>query len=158
MDATDLIVRGGHVFDGTGGAPFEADIAIRNGRIATVGRCDGPAAEVIDAKGMMVTPGFIDVHTHYDGQLIWSENLSPSSAHGVTTVVTGNCGVGFAPCRPADRRKLIKLLEGVEDMPEVVLAEGLTWDWETFPEFIDALERRRHDIDYAVQLPHAALR
>jgi N-acyl-D-aspartate/D-glutamate deacylase len=157
-DAADLLIRGGTVFDGTGGAPFEADVAIRNGRIAAVGRYDGPAAEVIDAKGRMVTPGFVDIHTHYDGQLVWSPFLAPSSSHGVTSVVTGNCGVGFAPCRPPDHTRLIKLLEGVEDMPEVVLADGLTWEWESFPEFIATLERRAHDIDFAVQLPHAALR
>jgi Amidohydrolase family len=126
MDVADLIIRGGTVFDGTGGAPFEADIAVENGRIAAVGRCDGPAAELIEAKGKMVTPGFVDIHTHYDGQLIWSPFLFPSSSHSVTSVVTGNCGVGFAPCRPADHTWLIKLLEGVEDMPEVVLADGLT--------------------------------
>jgi N-acyl-D-amino-acid deacylase len=154
----DLVIRDGTIFDGTGSEPFIADVVVRDGRILRIGEFSGRARLEIDAAGKMVTPGFIDVHTHYDGQLIWSETLSPSSAHGVTTVVTGNCGVGFAPCRPADHTRLIKLLEGVEDMPEVVLADGLTWDWETFPEFIEALERRPHDIDYAVQVPHAALR
>ncbi|WP_439817239.1 N-acyl-D-amino-acid deacylase family protein [Zavarzinia sp. CC-PAN008] len=154
----DLVIRGGTIFDGTGGEPFVADIAITGGRIVTVGTVSGTGREEIDATGKMVTPGFIDVHTHYDGQLIWASHMSPSSAHGVTTVVTGNCGVGFAPCRPEDHTRLIKLLEGVEDMPEIVLADGLTWDWETFPEFIQALKRRKHDIDFAVQLPHAALR
>jgi N-acyl-D-aspartate/D-glutamate deacylase len=154
----DLVIRGGTVFDGTGGEPFVADVAVRDGRIIQIGAFAGAADHEIDATGKMVTPGFIDVHTHYDGQLIWSQTLSPSSAHGVTTVVTGNCGVGFAPCRPTDHTRLIKLLEGVEDMPEVVLADGLTWDWETFPQFIEALERRDHDIDFAVQLPHSALR
>jgi N-acyl-D-amino-acid deacylase len=158
MMGADLIIRGGAIYDGGGGAPFEADVAIKGGRIAAVGRCDGPAAEVIDARGRMVTPGFIDIHTHYDGQLIWSPHLAPSSSHGVTSVVTGNCGVGFAPCRAPDHARLIRLLEGVEDMPEVVLADGLTWEWESFPQFIEALERRAHDIDFAVQLPHAALR
>ena len=158
IDVADLIIRGGTVFDGTGGPPFEADVAIKDGRIVAVGRCDGPAVEVIDAGGKMVTPGFVDIHTHYDGQLIWSSHLAPSSSHGVTSVVTGNCGVGFAPCRAPDHTRLIKLLEGVEDMPEVVLADGLTWEWESFPEFIAALDRRAHDIDFAVQLPHAALR
>jgi N-acyl-D-aspartate/D-glutamate deacylase len=154
----DLVIRGGTVFDGAGGEPFVADVAIKDGRIVAIGAFEGPAAEEIDAAGKMVTPGFIDVHTHYDGQLIWAEQMSPSSSHGVTTVVTGNCGVGFAPCRPQDHTRLIKLLEGVEDMPEVVLADGLTWDWESFPEFVEALKRRRHDVDFAVQLPHAALR
>jgi len=157
-DSADLIIRGGTIFDGTGGAPFEADVAITDGRIAKVGRCDGPAREVIDARGMMVTPGFVDIHTHYDGQLVWSPFLAPSSSHGVTSVVTGNCGVGFAPCRPRDHKRLIKLLEGVEDMPEVVLADGLTWEWESFPQFVAAIGSRAHDIDFAVQLPHAALR
>ncbi|MBV8221661.1 MAG: amidohydrolase family protein, partial [Solirubrobacterales bacterium] len=154
----DLVIRGGTVFDGGGGEPFEADIAVRDGKILAVGEFAGRGAEEIDAAGRMVTPGFIDVHTHYDGQLIWAERLSPSSGHGVTTVATGNCGVGFAPCRPADHERLIKLLEGVEDMPEVVLADGLAWDWETFPEYVAALKRRRHDLDFAVQLPHSALR
>jgi len=159
MDAmADVVIRGGTVFDGSGGAPFEADVAVANGQIAAVGAFAGKGREEIDAKGCMVTPGFVDAHTHYDGQLIWSERLSPSSSHGVTTVATGNCGVGFAPCRPEDHTRLIKLLEGVEDMPEVVLADGLTWDWESFPEFVQAVKRRRHDLDFALQLPHAALR
>ncbi len=159
MDSVaDLVIRGGTIFDGAGGEPFVGDVAITGGKIIAVGAFAGRGREEIDAAGKMVTPGFIDVHTHYDGQLIWSDRLSPSSGHGVTTVVTGNCGVGFAPCRPQDHTRLIKLLEGVEDMPEVVLADGLTWDWESFPEFVEALKRRRHDIDFAVQLPHAALR
>ncbi|HWA61094.1 MAG TPA: amidohydrolase family protein [Caulobacteraceae bacterium] len=157
-DAYDLVIRGGTVFDGTGAEGRVADVAVKDGRIAAVGQVAGKGREEIDAAGRIVTPGFIDVHTHYDGQLIWAEHMSPSSAHGVTTVVTGNCGVGFAPCRPQDHTRLIKLLEGVEDMPEVVLADGLTWDWESFPEFVEALKRRRHDIDFAVQLPHAAVR
>ncbi|HSZ50632.1 MAG TPA: amidohydrolase family protein [Caulobacteraceae bacterium] len=156
--AADLVIRGGTVFDGSGGEPFEADVAVTNGRIAAVGVFAGSGREEIDARGRMVTPGFVDAHTHYDGQLIWSERLSPSSSHGVTTVATGNCGVGFAPCRPQDHTRLIKLLEGVEDMPEVVLADGLAWDWESFPEFVQAVKRRRHDLDFALQLPHSALR
>jgi N-acyl-D-aspartate/D-glutamate deacylase len=156
--AADLVIRGGTVFDGAGAEGFVADVAIKDGKIIAVGSFEGQGREEIDATGKMVTPGFIDVHTHYDGQLIWAERLSPSSSHGVTTVVTGNCGVGFAPCKPEDHTRLIKLLEGVEDMPEVVLADGLTWDWESFPEFVEALKRRKHDIDFAVQLPHAALR
>jgi N-acyl-D-aspartate/D-glutamate deacylase len=154
----DLVIRGGAIYDGTGAEPYVADVVIKDGKIVDIGTFSGQARETIDAAGKMVTPGFIDVHTHYDGQLIWAERMSPSSGHGVTTVVTGNCGVGFAPCRPQDHTRLIKLLEGVEDMPEVVLADGLTWDWESFPEFVEALKRRPHDIDYAVQLPHAALR
>src|SRR5258706_3489353 len=154
----DLVIRGGLVFDGTGAQPFVADVAVEGGRIVAVGEFAGRGREEIDAAGKMVTPGFIDVHTHYDGQLIWAQHMSPSSSHGVTTVLTGNCGVGFAPCRPADHTRLIKLLEGVEDMPEVVLADGLTWDWESFPQFVEALKRREHDIDFAVQLPHSALR
>lgn len=159
METTaDLVIRGGTVFDGSGGEPFEADVAVADGRVICVGAFAGSGREEIDARGRMVTPGFVDVHTHYDGQLIWSERLSPSSSHGVTTVATGNCGVGFAPCRPEDHTRLIKLLEGVEDMPEVVLADGLTWDWESFPQFVEAVKRRRHDLDFALQLPHSALR
>ncbi len=154
----DLVIRGGTILDGRGGEPYVGDVAVDGGRIVAVGAIDAAGREEIEATGSIVCPGFIDVHTHYDGQLIWSERLSPSSAHGVTTVVIGNCGVGFAPCRPQDRERLIKLLEGVEDMPEIVLADGLTWDWESFPDFIAALKRRRHDIDFAVQLPHAPLR
>jgi len=156
--AADLVIRGGTVFDGAGGEPFEGDVAVTDGRITAVGAFAGAGCEEIDARGRMVTPGFVDVHTHYDGQLIWSERLSPSSSHGVTTVATGNCGVGFAPCRPQDHTRLIKLLEGVEDMPEVVLADGLTWDWESFPQFVEAVKRRRHDLDFVLQLPHSALR
>ena len=154
----DLIVRGGTVVDGTGGAPFEADVAISGGKIAEVGKVSARGREEIDAKGRIVTPGFLDIHTHYDGQAIWSEEMTPSSSHGVTSVVMGNCGVGFAPCRKSDHEMLVKVMEGVEDIPEVVMTEGLTWDWETFPEFLDALDRRKHDIDIATQLPHSALR
>ncbi|HEX5262544.1 MAG TPA: amidohydrolase family protein [Phenylobacterium sp.] len=156
--SADLVIRGGTLFDGAGGEPFEAEVAVTDGKITAVGVVAGSGREEIDARGRMVTPGFVDVHTHYDGQLIWSEQLSPSSSHGVTTVATGNCGVGFAPCRPEDHARLIKLLEGVEDMPEIVLADGLTWDWESFPEFVQAVKRRRHDLDFVLQLPHAALR
>ncbi len=118
----------------------------------------GKGRREVDASGLLVTPGFTDIHTHYDGQLIWSEYLVPSSNHGVTTVVTGNCGIGFAPCRPADQAKLVELMEGVEDIPEPVTTAGLDWNWETFPEFMDAAERRGHDIDFAVMVPHSALR
>jgi N-acyl-D-aspartate/D-glutamate deacylase len=154
----DLVIRNGLIVDGTGSEPYTGDVAINGGKIAAVGRVDGTGKKEIEARGRLVTPGFVDVHTHYDGQSIWSEHLNPSSAHGVTTVVFGNCGVGFAPCRPQSRDLLIKAMEGVEDIPGVVMTEGLTWEWETFPEFLDALERRRHDIDFAAYVPHSALR
>jgi N-acyl-D-aspartate/D-glutamate deacylase len=154
----DLIIRGGTVFDGTGGEPREADIAVTDGKIIRVGRVAGKATEEIDARGKIVTPGFIDVHTHYDGQVIWSKHLSPTSSHGVTTTMIGNCGVGFAPCRKADHDALVNVMEGVEDIPGVVMTEGLTWDWETYPEYLDAIDRRPRDIDVASLLPHSALR
>ena len=154
----DLVIRGGTVFDGTGAPGVEADVAITDGRVAQVGSVAGRGRDEIDAKGFIVTPGFVDIHTHYDGQAIWGESLTPSSWHGVTTAVMGNCGVGFAPCRPDDHDLLVKLMEGVEDIPGAVLTEGLSWSWESFPEFLDALETRPHDIDFAAQVPHAALR
>jgi N-acyl-D-aspartate/D-glutamate deacylase len=156
--AFDLVTRSGVVVDGTGAAPREADVAVRNGRIAEVGKVSGSGSEEIDARGQIVTPGFVDIHTHYDGQATWAGELSPSSWHGVTTCVMGNCGVGFAPCRPGDHDMLIRLMEGVEDIPGVVLTEGLEWNWETFPQFLAALEAREHDIDFAVQAPHGPLR
>jgi len=154
----DLIIRNGTVYDGTGEPGFEGDVAIAAGRIASVGRIAGRGREEIDAKGKIVTPGFVDIHTHYDGQATWDKHLTPSAWHGVTTAVMGNCGVGFAPCRANDHDMLIRLMEGVEDIPGVVLTEGLKWNWETFPEFLDALEAHPHDIDFAAQVPHGALR
>jgi N-acyl-D-amino-acid deacylase len=154
----DLVIRGGLVVDGAGGEPVKADIAISGDHIAVIGAVADEGREEIDATGKIVTPGFVDIHTHYDGQAIWSERLNPSSSHGVTTVVMGNCGVGFAPCRPADHQTLIDVMEGVEDIPGIVMAEGLDWSWETFPEYLDALEGRRRDIDVAAFLGHAPLR
>jgi N-acyl-D-amino-acid deacylase len=154
----DVIIRNGLIVDGTGGEPFKGDLAIKGERIAAIGKVEGSADEEIDATGQIVTPGFIDVHTHYDGQAIWSDRLNPSSSHGVTTVVVGNCGVGFAPCRERDRPLLISSMEGVEDIPELVMVAGLTWEWESFPDFLDALEKRPHDINVACYVPHSALR
>jgi N-acyl-D-amino-acid deacylase len=154
----DLIIRGGEVHDGLGSPGRIADIAVTGDRIVAIGDFAGAAAEEIDATGMIVTPGFVDVHSHYDGQATWEDRLVPSSNHGVTTVVMGNCGVGFAPCRPAERDMLIAVMEGVEDVPEVVMTKGLPWNWETFPEYLDALEQRALDVDIAAQLPHSALR
>ncbi|HXQ47744.1 MAG TPA: amidohydrolase family protein [Caulobacteraceae bacterium] len=154
----DVVVRGGLVVDGSGDMPFKGDIGLRDGRIAAIGAVRGAADEEVDASGCLVTPGFIDPHTHYDGQAIWSGQLAPSSWHGVTTVVVGNCGVGFAPCRTADHALLVSAMEGVEDIPEVVMAEGLSWDWETFPQFLNCLASRPHDIDIAAYLPHSPLR
>jgi N-acyl-D-aspartate/D-glutamate deacylase len=154
----DLVIRGGTVVDGTGCAPTPADVAVSDGMIVRVGKVDGHGAEEIDARGKLVTPGFVDIHTHYDGHAVWAERLNPSSFHGVTTVVMGNCGVGFAPCRPEDRDRLVKLMEGVEDIPEVVMATGLTWDWQSFPEYLDRLSERHYDMDVAAYLPHAPLR
>ena len=158
MSKFDLVIRGGTVIDGSGGEPFVGDVAISDGMIAAIGAFTGSGTEEIDAAGRIVTPGFVDPHTHYDGQAVWSERLSPSSSHGVTSVVIGNCGVGFAPCRAADRAILIDVMEGVEDIPGVVMADGLPWNWETFPEFLDALDAGRRDIDLAAFLPHSPLR
>ncbi|OYU71505.1 MAG: amidohydrolase [Alphaproteobacteria bacterium PA2] len=156
--AWDMVIRNGSVIDGSGAAAFAADIAIRDGLIAQVGAVSGKGAEEIDAAGRLVMPGFVDIHTHYDGQATWGEHMTPSAWHGVTTVVMGNCGVGFAPCRPEDHDRLIRLMEGVEDIPFPVLTEGLPWNWESFPDYLDALGRRAFDVDIGAQLPHAALR
>jgi N-acyl-D-aspartate/D-glutamate deacylase len=154
----DLVIRGGTVVDGTGAPARPADVAIDGDTVVEVGRVTGSAARTVDAGGLLVTPGFVDIHAHYDGQASWDERMVPSSWHGVTTVVAGNCGVGFAPVRPTDHARLIELMEGVEDIPGVVLDEGLSWDWETFPEFLDAVDRRPFDVDVALQVPHGALR
>lgn len=154
----DIKISGGTLVDGTGAPRFAGDLGIKDGVIVAVGEAPGEARETIDATGAIVTPGFVDIHTHYDGQISWDSDLMPSSVHGVTTVVLGNCGVGFAPVHPADRAKLIQLMEGVEDIPGSALAEGLTWEWETFPEYMDALDRMPHAIDFALQATHDALR
>jgi N-acyl-D-aspartate/D-glutamate deacylase len=154
----DLIIRGGRIVDGSGGPSRIGDVGVHEGRIVAAGEVDGPAAREIDAGGLLVTPGFVDLHTHYDGQVIWSERLSPSSDHGVTTILTGNCGIGFAPCRRGDEAALISMMEGVEDIPEAVASAGLTWDWESFPDYLDAVARRPHDINVAALVPHSPLR
>jgi N-acyl-D-amino-acid deacylase len=158
MHTYDLLIRNGLVVDGTGGEPFEADVGIQADRIAAIGKLSGAGREEIDAKGKLVTPGFVDVHTHYDGQVTWEQRLAPSSNHGVTTVVMGNCGVGFAPSRPEHRELMVRLMEGVEDIPDVVMAEGLPWNWESFTDYLDALSDRHTDIDFAAQVPHSPLR
>lgn len=154
----DIVIRGGTIMDGNGGTPFTGDVAVSDGRIAAIGKVVGSGTEEIDAKGLSVTPGFVDIHTHYDGQAAWDSHLAPSSWHGVTTVVMGNCGVGFAPVRRNTQEAVIALMEGVEDIPGPCLHEGLDWTWESFGEYLTALERRRHDIDFCALLPHAPLR
>ncbi len=156
--AYDLVIRGGLVVDGSGAPGREADVGVLDGRIQVVGDVAGSGREELDARGKLVTPGFVDIHTHYDGQATWDERMQPSSLHGVTTAVIGNCGVGFAPCRATDHERLIRLMEGVEDIPFPVLAAGLPWSWEHFPDYLDRLAERRFDIDIGTQLPHAALR
>lgn len=154
----DLVIRGGTVVDGTGAVPRLADIAIDGGLVTAVGTVNQPGKREIDAKGLLVTPGWVDIHTHYDGQVTWDKLLSPSCWHGVTTVVMGNCGVGFAPARPDRHDWLIELMEGVEDIPGSALAEGIKWDWETFPEYMDSLERQSRVLDVATQVPHGSVR
>ncbi len=158
MATYDLVIRGGEIHDGSGAPGFVGDVGITGDRIMAIGVLEGDGAEEIDARGQIVTPGFVDIHTHYDGQATWEHRMTPSSGHGVTSVVMGNCGVGFAPCRPHQHDLLVKLMEGVEDIPEVVMTAGLPWNWETFPEYLDALAARQLDIDVAAQLPHSALR
>jgi N-acyl-D-aspartate/D-glutamate deacylase len=154
----DLVIRGGTIMDGNGGAPFSGDVAVSAGRIAEIGKVAGRGREEINADGLSVTPGFVDIHTHYDGQAVWDSRLAPSSWHGVTTIVMGNCGVGFAPVRKDTRDAVIALMEGVEDIPGPCLHEGLDWSWESFADYLTALERRSHDIDFCALLPHAPMR
>ena len=154
----DCVIRSGTIIDGTGSPRRRGDVAIDDGRISAVGEVSGQGRREIDASDLLVTPGWVDVHTHYDGQATWDSLLSPSCWHGVTTIVMGNCGVGFAPARPDRHDWLIGLMEGVEDIPGTALAEGIDWAWESFPEYLDALERRPHAIDIGAQLPHGALR
>jgi N-acyl-D-aspartate/D-glutamate deacylase len=157
-ESANLLIRGGTIVDGRGGETFEADVSVVDGKIQAVGSNLPRGAEEIDARGKLVTPGFIDLHTHYDAQVTWSNRITPSSWNGVTTAMIGNCGVGFAPCLPHQRDMLVKLMEGVEDIPEVVLNEGLPWNWESFEEYLSTLASKQFDLDVATQVPHAALR
>jgi N-acyl-D-amino-acid deacylase len=154
----ELVIRGGTVVDGTGAPARTADVAVDAGCITEVGRVEGRGVREVDADGLVVAPGWVDIHTHYDGQATWDPELSPSSWHGVTTVVMGNCGVGFAPVRPGGESFLIELMEGVEDIPGTALHEGIDWAWESFGEYLDALDAAPRAIDVAAQVPHAALR
>ena len=154
----DLIIRGGTLVDGTGAAPVVGDIGVQGDRIVAVGKVEGPARREIDANGLVITPGWVDIHTHYDGQATWDAVMAPSSWHGVTTAIMGNCGVGFAPVRPGQQDFLIQLMEGVEDIPGAALAEGIDWKWETFPEYLDALEAKPRTIDVGVHVPHGSVR
>src|SRR5450631_3830877 len=154
----DIVIRGGTILDGTGAEAFTGDVAVDGGKISAVGGRAGPGKREIDADGALVTPGWVDIHTHYDGQATWDEVLAPSAWHGVTTIVTGNCGVGFAPARPDRHDWLIGLMEGVEDIPGTALSEGMTWEWETFPEYLDALEQKKWTVDVGTQIAHGAVR
>ena len=155
----DLKIQNAKLVDGNGTPARIVTIAIKAGKIVAIeNSISEQAVDVIDANGCLVTPGFVDVHTHYDGQVSWDEELQPSVNHGVTTAVLGNCGVGFAPCRTEDRERLIKLMEGVEDIPGTALHEGIDWNWESFPEYMDAIEKKPHTIDFAVMVPHDPLR
>ncbi len=156
--AYDLKIVNGLVYDGNGNEPVVSNVAVKDGVIVAMGECPEDAVQIIDAAGHIVTPGFIDLHTHYDGQVSWDADMQPSVNHGVSTVVMGSCGVGFAPVKPEDRDTLVRLMEGVEDIPGAALAEGITWDWESLPEYMDALDAKPHSIDYAVQVTHDALR
>ena len=149
--APDIVIRGGTVADGSGGDLYEADVAITDGKITEVGKVSGKAREEIDARGKLVAPSFVDVHTHYDGQVTWSQDITPSSQNGVTTAVMGNCGVGFAPCKPTDHTRLIQLMEGVEDIPEPVLSAGIPWAWESFPDYLEAARRRGSSVRIRVE-------
>ena len=154
----DWLIKGGTVVDGTGAAPYVADVGVRDGRIVELGTVTSPARHTLQAQGLWITPGFIDIHTHYDGQATWDDCFTPSIYHGVTTVVMGNCGVGFAPVRPGHEDDLVKLMEGVEDIPGAALHEGIRWNWESFPQYMDALAATPRSLDYLVQVPHDPLR
>ena len=154
----DLKITGGTIVDGDGGEPFVADVGVRDGAIVEIGRVTEAARREVDAAGAIVTPGFVDIHTHFDGQITWDESLTPSIYHGVTTCVMGNCGVGFAPVRRGEEERLVNLMEGVEDIPGTALSEGVRWGWTSFPEYMAALERMPHSIDFAAQVPHDPIR
>ena len=154
----DLIIKNGTIYDGTGDKPFVADIAIKGRKIEAIGELDEVSKQTINAEQKIVAPGFVDIHTHYDGQVTWDPYLRPSTYHGVTTVVMGNCGVGFSPCKPEERDWLISLMEGVEDIPGTALHEGINWQWESFPEYLDILENKPLAIDVGTQIPHGAVR